>query len=297
MFERAGRHRRADDRENHEMSGRFQDVSVLHNRHKGMPIWIAGSDPSLTGYPDDFLDGKIGITLHLAHVKFPRCTYRYSSEYDRSELLLRDFPEYRARPLIAALPMYGVSRRETRQLLEGNSEVYFHRMLSYMPTGVRGEVSASFTLFKVRQTQRNRAHVWGAHGSCLHMCMYMAILMGASEINLIGCGHGMYGGGLEHFQAVEQLHHDNRPGYKSFDDPTDSVPIIDQTCALRDACRHTGMGFNWYREYTPTLSRQIEIDPEWYATRRSQARRTFSLLRRLYWFLLKRPYTRLASRR
>ncbi len=283
--------------ERRERERTFRDVSTLRNRHRGEQIWIAGSDPSLTGYPDSFLDDRIGITLHLAHVKFPRSTYRYSSEYDRSELLLRDFPEYRSLPLIAALPMYGVSKRQTRDLLKDNSEVYFHRMLSYMPTGVRGEVSPEFTLFKVRQTQANKAHVWGAHGSCLHMCIYMAVLMGASEINLIGCGHGMYGGGLEHFQAAEQMHHKNRPGYKSFDDPKDSVPIIDQTCALRDACQQVGIRFNWYREFSVPVPCRIEIDEEWYAQRRIEARRKFSVPRRLYWFFLKRPYTRIASRR
>ena len=95
----------------------FPEVSALRNRHKGAAIWIAGSDPSLTGYPDSFLDDKVGITLHLAHVKFPRSTFRYSSQYDRSQLLLRDYPEHRTRPLIAALPMYGVTRRQTRELL------------------------------------------------------------------------------------------------------------------------------------------------------------------------------------
>jgi hypothetical protein len=279
------------------VSNEFRDAAELFCRHKGKSIWIAGSDPSLSGYPDTFMDDKIGVSLHLAHVKFPHCTYRYSSEYDRSEFLLREHPEYRSQPLIAAFPLYGVSRQETLDLLKNNREVYFHRMLSYMPTGVRGEVSQEFTLFKVRQTQRNKAHIWGGHGSCLHTCIYTAVLMGAAEVNIIGCGHGMYGGGLEHFEAVEGAHHATRPGYKSFDEPTDSVPIIDQTCALRNACRAAGIGFNWYREYAEPSPRPLEIDPDWYAARQAQARRKYSISRRLYWAFLKRPYTRLVSRR
>jgi hypothetical protein len=274
----------------------FHDAAVLYNRHKGKPIWIAGSDPSLSGYPSTFLDDKIGITLHLAHVKFPRSTYRYSSEYDRSQFLLSKHEEYCSQPLIAALPMYGTTKQATLDLLNSNQEVYFHRMLSYMPTGVRGEVDQEFTLFKIRQTQRNATNIWGGHGSCLHTCIYIAVLMGAAEINVIGCGHGMYGGGLEHFEAVEGVHHATRPGYKSFDDPTDSVPIIDQTCALRDGCRAAGIAFNWFREYSDPMSQLMEIDPDWYAARRAQARRKYKMSHRLYWALVKRPYSRIVSR-
>jgi hypothetical protein len=275
----------------------FHDVRSLYNRFKGTPLWIAGSDPSLSTYPDSFLEDKTGITLHLAHVKFPRSTFRYSSELDRSKYLLSLYDEYRTQPLIAALPMYGVTPRDTFELLKRNEEVYFHTMVSYLPTGVRGEVDPAFSRFKVHQTRANRATVWGGHGSCLHTCIYMAVLMGASEINLIGCGHGMYGGGLEHFADVAQAHNTIRPGNKSFHDPKDLLPVIDQTCALRDACREEGIGFNWYREYSPGMDRVLEIDKAWYADMQVRARRTFKLSRRLYWAAIKRPYTRYISRR
>jgi len=66
---------------------------------------------------------------------------------------------------------------------------------------------------------------------------------------------------------------------------------------LRDACRQAGIGFAWYREYAHPTPRLMEIDEQWYAERRRQARRSFSASRRLYWSLIKRPYTRIASRR
>jgi hypothetical protein len=274
----------------------FHQATELAGRFRGKAIWIVGSDPSLSTYPDNFLDDKVGISLHLAHVKFPRATFRYSSEYDRSKYLLPLYGEYHTLPLIAAMPMYGVTRGQTLELLKDNSEVYFHRMVSYLPTGVRGEVDPAFTRFKVAQTRKNEASIWGGHGSCLHTCIYMAVLMGASEINLIGCGHGMYGGGTEHFAAVEGAHREIRPGYKSFDDPTDSVPIIEQTCALRDACAAEGIAFNWYREYSPALDRLLEIDQAWFADMKLKSRRKRRLSRILYWGLIKRPYTRLISR-
>jgi hypothetical protein len=275
----------------------FHDARELHGRFDGSPVWIVGSDPSLSGYPDDFLDGKVGITLHLAHVKFPRATFRYSSEYDRSKYLLPLYPEYAALPLIAAVPMYGVTKKATYELLADGAEVYFHLMRNYPPTGVRGEIDPRFTRFKVAQTRRGEASVWGGHGSCLHTCVYMAVLMGASEINLIGAGHGMYGGGSEHFSAVEGAHHEMRPGYKTFDDPTDSVPCIQQTLALRDACLAEGIGFNWHREYSPAMDRPMEIDEAWFAGMKERAKRRYKLSKRLYWALLKRPYTRIVSGR
>jgi len=65
----------------------LHSIKRLYMKHRGESIWIVGSDPSLSNYPDSFLDDKNGITLHLAHLKFPNATYRYSSEYDRSEYL------------------------------------------------------------------------------------------------------------------------------------------------------------------------------------------------------------------
>jgi hypothetical protein len=65
----------------------LHSIKRLYMKHRGESVWIVGSDPSLSNYPDNFLDNKNGITLHLAHLKFPNVTYRYSSEYDRSEYL------------------------------------------------------------------------------------------------------------------------------------------------------------------------------------------------------------------
>jgi len=85
---------------------RMRFITDLHLRHAGEPIWIAGTDTSLDDYPDDFFENKIGITLHLAHLKFPRATYRYFNEYDRVEFLLREDPgscAEHAPPLLPAM--------------------------------------------------------------------------------------------------------------------------------------------------------------------------------------------------
>ena len=111
-------------------SKNFRDARELYRAMAGKPVWIAGSDPSLSGYPDSFFDDKVAITLHLAHMKFPNATFRYSSEYDRSEYLLAKDGGYAKRPLIAAYPMYGKTKKETLELLSKNEKVYFHKMVS-----------------------------------------------------------------------------------------------------------------------------------------------------------------------
>lgn len=279
-------------------STNFREARELYRRYNGKPLWIAGSDPSLSGYPDSFFDDKTAITLHLAHMKFPNATMRYSSEFDRSEYLLSKDKAYARLPLIAALPMYGKTEKETMELLENNEEVYFHRMVSYPPFGVRGRIDEDFTRFKIAQTLKNRATIWGGHGSCLHTCLYMAILMGASEIHLIGAGHNLYTeGDLEHFAAVEGDHHAMRPGYRSFADPVENSALIEQTWLTARLCREAGIPFYWHRRYTEALDELIEIDGEWFADLKKRGTRKFPLKKEIYWKLVKGPITSFISKR
>jgi hypothetical protein len=275
----------------------FHSCRELYGTLSGKEVWIAGFDPSLAGYPDDFFDGKKSITLHLAHIKFPQADFRYSSEYDRSSYLLEKDPEYRNGPLIAAWAMYGKSKKETEDLLENNREVYFHRMMSYPPFGIRGKIDESYTRFKIAQTMRNHAHIWGGHGSCLHTCIYMAILSGASTIHLIGCGHNLYSeAGLEHFSAVEDDHHKMRPGYRSFSDPVENAALIEQTGMFRKLCREKGINFLWHRKYTPAMDDMIEYPDEWLAAQKKKAERSFPLIKRLYWIFIKKPLYSIVTR-
>ena len=108
----------------------FHDIHEINGNFKGKSIWIAGSDPTLDTYPQSFFDDKISITLHLAHLKFPAATFRYSSEYDRSTYLAKFRNEYATLPLIAAYPMYGKTKEETKTLLSGFNTVYFHKMVN-----------------------------------------------------------------------------------------------------------------------------------------------------------------------
>ena len=249
---------------------KFHDARELYRRFAGKPVWIAGSDPSLSGYPDSFFDDKVGITLHLAHVKFPKATLRYSSEYDRSEYLLGKDADYARLPLVAALPMYGKTKEETMALLSQNREVYFNKMVSYPPFGVRGRIDEGFTPLQVRPT----------------------------EVHPIGAGHNLYAeDGLEHFAAVEGDHHAMRPGYRSFTDPVENSALIEQTWLTARLCREAGIPFYWHRRYTEALDELIEIDGEWFADLKKRGTRKFPLKKEIYWKLVKGPITSFISKR
>jgi hypothetical protein len=280
------------------MTKRRYFVDRLYEKHKGSSIWIAGSDPSLSEYPDDFFADKIGITLHLAHIKFPDATYRYTSEYDRSAYLASIDERYKRQPLIAGWPVYGYSRRATADLLKDFDEVYFHHRFSYPPSGVRDEVSPAFTAQKIRRTMAGKAKVWGAHGSCLHTAFYMAVQMGAAEINLIGAGHGTYQPGVEHFGTADTVDKRMRPSYPSFADPVNNVPVIEQTRALIEGCVSAGIRVNWYRRYASGVLEPFVLDMNWFAEQRAlaeQKRKKPTPIRVVYRKVFKGPLNRLIN--
>jgi len=124
-------------------------ITELHNRHLNQPIWIAGSDPTLAEYPNSFLEDKVGITMHLAHVKFPRATYRYANEYDRVEYLKRTFPSFRTQTNIFGWPFYGKSKQDSRALTEDMDRAYFLHWRIYPPAGIREHVDWKYTWRKV----------------------------------------------------------------------------------------------------------------------------------------------------
>lgn len=272
---------------------KIKDIHELYNIYKGKPFWLVGSDPTLDSYPDTFLDEKIGITLHLAHIKFPRSTFRYSSEYDRSEYLLRERPEYAQLPLIASLPFYGKTKQESLSLLDAFTNVYLHNRVSYLPNGVRGEVRVGFTEKKIRKTLRGKASIWGAHGSCLHTAIYMAVLLGASEIHVIGSGHGLHNyKGKDHFSAADDIHQNMRVG-DTFSNAKIAFPVIEQTLALKDACEINGIPFYWHEQYTKSMDSLITVSDETLNIMRSQSKKNIPLIKTLYRFFWKRPFTRL----
>jgi hypothetical protein len=239
---------------------RMSFITDLHLRHAGEPIWIAGSDPSLEDYPDDFFNDKISITLHLAHLKFPRATYRYFNEYDRVEFLLREDPGFVRQENIVGWPFYGKSEQESLALVQNMDHIYYLRWVIYPPRRIREYVGWGYTRRKVRQAKHAASVTYGGHGTCLHGAIYVAVMMGGNPINIIGCGHGLVQPGEEHFSKAVEIDHRMRPGIRSFSDPVNNVPMLEQTLALIAACVREGIRVNWIRTFAGGALKSMSVD-------------------------------------
>jgi hypothetical protein len=241
----------------------MRNMRSLHGIHSGKAVWIAGSGPSLTGYPDDFAVGKVMMTLHLAHVKYPQAAWRYANEYDRVEYLAQRYPDFKEQPNVFSLPFYGVSRARSLSLAGAWTNTYWHRLCPNPPRGNPGDIDAGFTAWKVRRSREGRAAVWGGHRTCLHGAMFAAVHMGAAVINLVGCDHGLVHPESEHFSAVVDADKRMRPNIRLFSDPFNNVPMIAQTLVLIDACREARIPVNWYRCYSQPMREIMDVDREW----------------------------------
>ena len=195
-------------------------ITELHNKHKGKEVWIVGSDPSLETYPDNFLDDKIGITLHLAYLKFPKATYRYFNEKDRFVFLQEKFPEIFDQVNIFGYPFYNRSAAEaTKAIGKAWDKGYRLKLKPYPPNGNSGAIfndsGVNAMRAMVSDAVKGERLEYGGHGTCLHPCSYVAVMMGAKTINIIGCNFRNIEG-KEHFGEAHKIDHDMRPGTPSF---------------------------------------------------------------------------------
>ena len=193
------------------------NIKKLHNKHKG-PILIAGSDPSLYDYPDNYLDNKVSITLHLAYLKFPKATYRYFNELDRIIYCKEVNPKILEMKNIFGWPFYGRSEKECEEVVGENNAYYLNRE-SYPPRGDPSDIfmSAGQNAMSdmVKSALDASSDIFGGHGTCLHPCMYAAIMMGGNPIHLIGCNFKNIDG-KEHFGKAHDIDHSMRPHTPSF---------------------------------------------------------------------------------
>ena len=213
-------------------------ITELHNKHLGKEIFIAGSGPSLDGYPDNFLDGKVSFALHLAYLKFPDTTYRYANEQDRIVWFKQHQPEYFNKINIFAFPFYKKTEREMNSLID-MEKPYFLILRPFPPEDI-----AVITQM-VKDAQNGKRIDFGGHGSCLHACIYTAVMTGAKTINIIGCNHESKDN-LEHFK----LGNDNNQ-YRSNSTPYAIKGKIMKkgTELLIKACANNNIKVNWLKNY------------------------------------------------
>lgn len=221
-------------------------ITELHNARLNEPIWISGADPSIDGYPDDFMDNKIAIVLHHAYLKFPNTQYCHANEQDRVAYLKEFHPEYMDKTCMFAFPFYGRRQRDTEKIINADRANYFFFILRAATPHV---AKPDWVTEKVAQVRAGGVMDFGGYGTCLHACIYVCVVMGCNPINIIGCEHKAVKGQPEYFGAAQEasvgqfkrnhvvLGPRQKPG----------------TLALIEACRRNEIVVNRYFSYEETL--------------------------------------------
>ena len=225
-------------------------ITELHNKYKGKDIWIAGSDPTLDNYPDNFFNDKIGITLHLAYFKFPNATYRHFSELDRFTYCLKEDQNILDKTNIFGFPFY--HRKGSATMAVAGKNVYFFKLNPtasvrggdkdgiFTPSGVNAMIGQ---VFKAKEATTVE---FGGYWTCLHVSMYTAIMMGGNPINLIGCNHKTIEG-KNHFLRVDEAGKKMRPRGNYHSDGTEHM--IAGTNAVIKGCHKYGIKVNRFKDY------------------------------------------------
>lgn len=225
-------------------------ITEFHNKHKNEPIWIVGSDPTLDSYPGDFLDGKTGMTVHLAYLKFPNATYRYFNELDRIIYCLRCDSSILDKTNIFAYPFY--NRKESETAAVTGKNVYFLKLKPFPPRGNRYDVLSDLgvnaMIEQVNKAIEGKTIEFGGYWTCLHNAFYAAIIMGGNPINLIGCSHETIKG-KDHFIGADEATKKMRPREAPFSEAGRSEHMKAGTKAIIEGCRRNGIEVNWFKNY------------------------------------------------
>ena len=232
-------------------------ITEFHQKHLNEPIWIIGSDPSLDTYPDNFLDDKIGMTLHLAYFKFPNATYRYFNELDRITYCLKKDPSILDKTNIFAYPFYCRKESETKAVT--GKDVYFLKLKAFPPRGNRHDIlkglGVKAMIKQVDKAIEGKTIEFGGYWTCLHNAFYTAIMMGGNPINLIGNGHETIEG-KNHFIRADKATKKMRPHEASFSNSAvgRNKHMKAGTEAIIEGCRRNGITVNWFKSYKETLN-------------------------------------------
>lgn len=220
-------------------------VTELKDKHKDKTIWIAGSDPTLSNYPDDFFDEKIGITLHLAYLKFPKATYRYFSELDRIKYLIQKDKTIKNKHNIFSFPFFNKKEYETWGMAGKNT--YYHILKPYPPRRKAEDIFNKLGYNAMKDQVANALKgdiVFSSNGTCLHSALYIAILMGGNPINIIGCNHRTIDN-KNHF--VNEIDKEMRPTMPDFSEKSRSDRMILGTKAIIEGAEKYKIKINWHK--------------------------------------------------
>ena len=160
----------------------MRNIEEIRDKHRDGTIFIIGSGPSLDTYPEDFLEDKKSMTLHLAYNKFSNPTYAHITEIDRIKWFLENKPEIVNTQLLMCNPLFPLANPSYLLKDFTKKPPYF---LSYIPK--RLHVKKVENLVKAALVGKRLRY--SANATCLHNGIWCAIILGFREINLIGCDH------------------------------------------------------------------------------------------------------------
>jgi len=213
-------------------------------------IWIAGSDPSLDTYPNDFIDDKLMITLHLAYVKFPGADYHYFNEMDRWTYLKENYPEIKKKTMIFGYPFYNRTVEQADEVI-GDVKCYKLDLRPYPPQGnvqdIYTDVGKMAMADLVDEAVLGKRTEFGGSGTCLHPCMYTALTMGAKTINIIGCGFEAQDD-KEHFGKLHEVDAKMRPQTGSFTGARGERMTLGLN-AILEGCKRNKITVNRFKDY------------------------------------------------
>lgn len=231
----------------------MKSITELHNIHKDQTVWIAGSDPSLDNYPDNFLDDKIGITLHLAYLKYPNATYRYFNEYDRLKYLSNQDASILEKNNIYGWPLFGSSESASKKLVKDASRSHYLLLKPYPPTGKssdwvqHNDEALKCMKERVKEARNAERITFGGFATCLHACLYAVVMMGVNQINIIGCNLVRIDN-KEHFRVADEIDKKTRNNTHYLSE-AHTVLMKKGAQTIIDGCRELGIKVNWIKNY------------------------------------------------
>jgi len=194
-------------------------ITQLHNLYLNKPIYIVGSDPTLEEYPDDYLDGKIGITCHLSYLKFPDATYRYFNEFDRITFLMTQDKGIMEKEVVVGYPFYSRTEEVTNRILSDFKTIWYLDNEDYPPNGDPSDIFTNRGVNAMKKwvddARGGKSNTYGSNGTCTHNALYVALILGGNPINMIGCNYSAVDG-KEHFGDANAIDSAMRPNTGSF---------------------------------------------------------------------------------
>lgn len=226
----------------------MHSIAELYNTHQGEEVWIIGSDPTLDDYPDDFMDDKTGMALHLAYIKF-HTKYAYANELDRVKYLRANFPDYLSATKIYGLPFFQRTMEESLKYVDDTC--YALDLNGYPPNGnihdALTDLGQDYLRKQLHWARDNSSATCGDFGTCLHCCFWSAILMGFTTIHIIGAGMTTING-ANHFGKAEPEDKIQRPTVPNFSDNAHEERVK-ATEVLIDEARKMGLTVFWHKTY------------------------------------------------